>query len=160
MIRNLAAESQLPWCIIMDFNDMMYVHEKQGGRIYESRLLEGFKEAVSDSGLSDLGYVGNDFIWEKSRGSRTWVQERLDRGLANQEWRDMFPRAMVKVAEVSTSDHLPLFLELNRVMYAPKKKCFRFENIWIKEEQCFKLVQDNWMLTESRSIIGKVDFCV
>lgn len=129
MIRNLAAESQLPWCIIGDFNYVMYSHEKQGGRRHETGLLEGFKEAVYDSWPSDLGYIGNEFTWEKSRGSLAWVQERLDRGLANQEWRDMFPRATVKVIEVSISDHMPLFLELNKLMYVPKKKRFHFGNM-------------------------------
>ena len=48
-------------------------------------LLEGFKEAVHESGPSDLGYIGsgNEFTWKKSERYLTWVQKRLDRGLAN-----------------------------------------------------------------------------
>lgn len=83
IIRDLAGRSPLPWCIIGDFNDIMYVHEKRGGKMSNRHLLEGFKEAVNDSGLQDLGFVGNEFTWERSRGSPIWIQERLDRGLAN-----------------------------------------------------------------------------
>lgn len=36
MLRNLAGASQLPWCILGDFNDIMYIHEKRGGRREEA----------------------------------------------------------------------------------------------------------------------------
>lgn len=71
----------------------------------------------------------------------------------------MFPQATVKVLEVSTSDHIPLFLELNKLKYAPRTRRFRFENIWIKGEQCIKLVQDSWEQNAGRSIIEKVEYC-
>lgn len=53
----------MPWCIIGDFNDMMFGYEKQGGRAHPRSLLEGFTEAVNDSGLMDLWYTGSDFTW-------------------------------------------------------------------------------------------------
>lgn len=81
------------------------------------------------------------------------------RGLANQEWRNMFSQATVKVVEVSVSDHLSLFLELNRMRYVPKSRRFKFENMWIKEEQCSKLVQDSWVQNAGRSIVEKVEYC-
>ncbi|XP_074360397.1 uncharacterized protein LOC141700593 [Apium graveolens] len=71
ILRDPAAESQLPWCLIGDFNDMMHEHEKQGGRRQPRGLLEGFKETVFDSGLDDLGFIGSEFTWEKSRGTAT-----------------------------------------------------------------------------------------
>lgn len=46
----------------------------------------------------------------------------------------MFLRATVNVLEVLTSDHMPLFLDFKRMVYAPKSKKLRFENVWIKEE--------------------------
>ncbi|KAL8133796.1 hypothetical protein AgCh_009020 [Apium graveolens] len=122
MIRNLGTQSQLPWCIIGDFNDIMYEHEKKGGRKCDNRVLEGFKEAVFDSNLIDIGFMGSEFTWEKSRGSSTWVQERLDRALATQQWCTMFPQATVQVLDkVSTSDHMPIFLEVNRQMLLGRK---------------------------------------
>lgn len=73
-----------------------------------------------------------------------WIQERLDRGLANQGWRDLFPLAVVKVFEVATSDHLPLHLQLNKQVYVLKEKCFRFENIWLREKDCKTVVKNGW----------------
>ena len=42
-----------------------------------------------------MGFVGNEFTWERSRGQYNWIQECLDRGLANQSWQNMFPDAQV-----------------------------------------------------------------
>lgn len=85
MLRNLAGVSKIPWCILGDFNDLMYLHEKRGGRRHPEVLLEGFRTAVNDCHLCDLGFLGSEFTWKRSRGTTTWIQERLDRGLANME---------------------------------------------------------------------------
>lgn len=126
LIRELASRSNLPWCIIGDFNDMMFAHEKVGRRRHPRFLLEGFSETVNECGLRDLGFVGNQFTWERSRGSAAWVQERLDRGLSNQGWMDLFPSAEVKVLDISTSNHFSLFLQLNKLVYSPNRRRLRF----------------------------------
>ncbi|XP_074337514.1 uncharacterized protein LOC141674712 [Apium graveolens] len=109
ILRELATRSTLPWCVIGDFNDMLYADKKRGGRIHPRNLLVGFGDTITACGLSDLGFKGENYTWEKSRGNNGWVQERLDRGLANNAWRIMFSEAEIKVLEVATSDHLPLF---------------------------------------------------
>lgn len=42
------------------------------------------------------------------------------------------------------SDHLPLFLDLRKILYVPKGKRFRFENIWIREKDYFNLINNCW----------------
>lgn len=106
----------------------------------------------------DLGFQGEFFTWEKSRGTERWIQERLDMGLANKDWRDLFPSAVVNVMEVSTSDHLPLYLTLNRKVYMHKANRFRFENIWIKEDECRNIVLDCWNKVEGLSIMDKMEY--
>lgn len=59
----------LPWCIVGDFNDIISVEEKRGGQAHPRRLMEGFSEAISDCGLQDLGFTGDIFTWERSRGT-------------------------------------------------------------------------------------------
>ncbi|XP_074337776.1 uncharacterized protein LOC141674973 [Apium graveolens] len=83
LLRGLADESNLPWCVVGDFNEMMFAHEKRGGKPHPRGLLDCFTKTVSDCGLMDMGFVGNEFIWERSRGQYKWIHERLDRGLAN-----------------------------------------------------------------------------
>lgn len=158
LLHGLASQSQSPWCVVGDFNDMMYSFEKVGGRPQPRRLLEGFSNTVFECGLEDLGFVGCEFTWERSRGTPGWIQERLDRGFANQRWRDLFPNAVVQVLEVSTSDHLPLFLNLNMQVYVPKAKRFRFENIWVRETDCLNLVRNSWNVTANENILEKIGF--
>lgn len=74
--------------------------------------------------------MGEKYTWERSRGTDRWIQERLDRGLATNDWIDLFPSAEVRVIEVSTSEHLPLCLQVNRRVYVPKGRTFKFEKIF------------------------------
>lgn len=85
ILRELYRRSTLPWCIIGDFNDLMATEEKQGRVVHPRRLLQGFTDVVNDCQLLDLGFNGNMFTWERSRGNEGWIQERLDRGLANRQ---------------------------------------------------------------------------
>lgn len=137
---------------------MMLATEKRGGRGQPLSLLQGFSETVFDCGLQDLGFVGEKYTWEKSRGKDNWVHERLDRGLANQEWCQLFPSAEVRVLEVATSDHLPLFLQLNKQVYQQKGKRFRFENTWLREKDCLRIVKDGWEEMGELEIVEKIHF--
>ncbi|KAL8125037.1 hypothetical protein AgCh_012638 [Apium graveolens] len=159
LIRDLESRSALPWCILGDFNDMLFEFEKVGGRPQPRYLLEGFHATISDCGLQDLGFTGCQYTWERFRGTPAWIQERLDRGLANQQWRQLFPNAVIQVLEVSTSDHLPLLLQLNRQIYVPKTRRFRFENVWIRDVECMNLVQESWTTNGIGNILEKIEFC-
>lgn len=48
-------------------------------------LIESFNEVISASRLIDLGFIGEKYTWERSRGKSNWIHEMLDRGFANQE---------------------------------------------------------------------------
>ncbi|XP_074360553.1 uncharacterized protein LOC141700766 [Apium graveolens] len=69
LLHELTGKSSLPWCIIGDFNDLMVMDEKRGGTRRPRYLLDGFSEAVRDSGLIDFGYMGEKYTWERSRGT-------------------------------------------------------------------------------------------
>lgn len=157
--KDLARRSLIPWCIIGDFNDLMHADEKWGERAHPRSLLDGFVDTIRVCGLSDLGFVREKFTWERFRGKSNWVQERLDRGFANQVWRELFPVAEVKVWDVSTSDHLPLYLQTNKRVYVPKAKRFRFENVWIREKECLTVVKNSWESAASGEIMEKIRLC-
>lgn len=59
--------------MIGDFNDMMFMHEKEGNRVQPRGLLEGFKETIQDCELMDLDFVGSKFTWDRGRGTASWV---------------------------------------------------------------------------------------
>lgn len=68
LLRFLASQSTKPWVVLGDFNDMLYAKEKEGRHIHPNWLLNGFKEAVHNSGLSDLGMESYRFTWEGGEG--------------------------------------------------------------------------------------------
>lgn len=110
LLRQLAASSALPWVILGDFNELLYMSEKKGCLSHRERLILAFREAVEDCGSEDLGYSRHPYTWEKWRGTRNWVEERLDRTLSNRAWRNQFGLAKVSHVPQSTSNHLPIFL--------------------------------------------------
>ncbi|XP_074327069.1 uncharacterized protein LOC141665009 [Apium graveolens] len=106
--------------------------------------MTGFTETIRDCGLIDLDFVGERTV--------TW-------GLANQEWGSLFPTAEIQVPNVAPSDHLPLHLQLNKRVYVPKERRFRFENVWVKEKECLNLVKQSWESTEGEELIDKIKYC-
>lgn len=106
-----------------------------------------------------LGFFEEKFTWEKSIGKHNWVQERLDRALATQRWRELFSLTEIKVLEVGTSIHLPLYLQLNRQIYVRKEKRLWFENISLREKDCKMVVQNGWVNAATMDIMEKIKFC-
>lgn len=47
--------------------------------------------------MTELDLMGGSFTWEKSRGSKDWVRERLDRAFASTSWWQLFPLCKLKV---------------------------------------------------------------
>ncbi|XP_074344566.1 uncharacterized protein LOC141683713 [Apium graveolens] len=123
-------------------------------------LLDGFCNVVEECSLCDLGFTGSMYTWERFRGTNKWVQERLDRGLVNDEWRRVFPDAELCMLDVSTSDHLPLLLQLHRRVYVPKKRRFKLENLWLREKDCMQIVESSWNEMHHADILFKINKCV
>lgn len=50
-----------------DFDEIIFSHEKQGGRLREERNVNTFPEALDDYDFIDLGNEGQWFTWERGR---------------------------------------------------------------------------------------------
>jgi hypothetical protein len=85
LIRHLAILNPLPWMVCGDFNEITEISEKLGNRGRTHGLMQNFREALSDSGLLDLGYSGPKFTWCNMQGEQSIVFARLDRGVSNRE---------------------------------------------------------------------------
>ena len=60
---------------------------------------------------------------------------------------------------MSSLDHLPLFLDLKKVLFVPHPRKFRFENIWLREESIQSVVENCWCNNESLGLIEKIGIC-
>ncbi|KAB2626048.1 hypothetical protein D8674_017708 [Pyrus ussuriensis x Pyrus communis] len=134
--------TDIPWICGGDFNEFLWDHEKSGRVevLYNRpRFLEEF---LSSSQLMDLGFNGPAFTW---RGVRKgdWVEERLDRVMANKKWQQLWPNSQVMHETVLASDHCPVILNSN-IEGQKGRKMFRFEAYWVSEEECKNLVEKCW----------------
>lgn len=100
-IHKLASLSSLPWCIWGDFNDLLYVDDKEGNVPHPLSLLEGFRRVIEDCQLIELKLKGGKLTWEKGRGTNGWVRERLDREFASTQWWSKFPLCNLNVIHTS-----------------------------------------------------------
>ncbi|KAL5779809.1 hypothetical protein ACOSQ2_010546 [Xanthoceras sorbifolium] len=112
LLKRLKMGSSLPWLCGGDLNEILVSSEKLGGT---NRLVSGmndFRNALDFCNLDDLGFRGPLFTWSNKRVEAANVQERLDRFLANQQWKYLFPGALVENLDFLFSDHRPILLNL------------------------------------------------
>uniref|UniRef100_A0A803NFH1 Reverse transcriptase domain-containing protein n=1 Tax=Cannabis sativa TaxID=3483 RepID=A0A803NFH1_CANSA len=159
LLRTLARQSDLPWCVIGDVNNVVRQEDKRGGRPYPQGLITGFNTALQQCDLVDIEIHGHPFTWEKGRGSNNWVEVRLDRALASSTWHQIFPTASLTNLDYSTSDHTPIFLEPKPQINVTPIRRFRFENSWLKEPLCVEIVRDCWEEGHDRSFSEKLLLC-
>ena len=62
-----------PWLALGDFNEILFHHEKEGGRVRPQRFMQAFHDALTDCELSDMGFSGDMFTWQRGK-----VRECLD----------------------------------------------------------------------------------
>jgi hypothetical protein len=105
-------------------------------------LCNGFRNAISDYDLTDIYLEGYPYTWIKSRGSPIVIQERFDRAMANSAWLMMYPNVKLLNLLASHSDHSPILLQNSPMVRHGKTYSFRFENMWLKEEDIKEVVKD------------------
>uniref|UniRef100_A0A803P3B6 Endonuclease/exonuclease/phosphatase domain-containing protein n=1 Tax=Cannabis sativa TaxID=3483 RepID=A0A803P3B6_CANSA len=107
------------------------------------------RRAVQSSGLIDLGFLGTKFTWFKkgssSTGGSNLKRARLDRALANVEWRLAWPNAIVSHLTASSTDHSPILLDTCGGRHCTKPQ-FKYELMCDRDPRIFWVVKNAWML--------------
>lgn len=158
LLRSLKSKSQLPWCILGDFNDILFQSEKRGNTSHPNYLLNGFRSAVEDANLIDLGMSGYEFTWERGAGSDDWVEERLDRVMASNDWINLNAGAVVRNILTLNSDHSALSLQLSSINEIGIFR-FRFENAWAKEPDCRDTIATFWADSATMDLSDRLKEC-
>ena len=141
-IRDLKAMNNIPWLIGGDFNDIMFGSEKEGGNIRPQRCMQLFREADDDCSLEDLGFIGEEFTWQRGR-----IRERLDRVFGNQDGLAMFPALGVIHEGWDKSDHRPILMDTDFYLQSQERRRpapKRFYARWLCEESVDTIVQATW----------------
>lgn len=105
--------------------------EKVGGRTEDFNFLFEFRKALEDNELIDLGWIGSKFVWTNKYSEEGNVMERLDRWVANNAWKDLFPDSFIHHLTWYHSDHNPIIYKCSNYSdlnsKKKKKKIFKFE---------------------------------
>ncbi|KAL8550706.1 hypothetical protein ACS0TY_009201 [Phlomoides rotata] len=107
-----------------------------------TKQMDKFRHTISDLGLQDLGFQGNNYTWSNRR--------ELDRALANLMWWLWFPEAGVLHLLRFKSDHAPILLDCEALSKdggrkpRNREKVFRFEKMWMDHEACGEIVVKAW----------------
>jgi hypothetical protein len=102
---------------------------------------------LEDCGLSDLGFLGPKFTWTNGQQGGNFLQERLDRAVANCAWCALFHNREVRVLAARTSDHNPVMVSVfesadKRLSFHSR---FKFEAHWLADAECLGVIDDAWV---------------
>ncbi len=138
ILRALRSHHHLPWLCSGDYNELISRDEKWGRLPRPEPQMLHFLKVIDDCGFVDLGFSGPSFTWWNRRTGDARVLERLDRSLATMEWLLQYPNCRVHHLYAIFSDHRPLWIELqpSAQSYRPRKKVFRFEEMWTMDPRC------------------------
>ena len=108
--------------------------------------MQVFRDCLDFYGFKDIGFTGLPFTWCNNRfdGPLVWV--RLDRVVASVDWMLKFPSVSLHHLSSFSSDHKLIWLYSDDVhcrFYRPQRP-FHFEEMWIKDERCERVVHAAW----------------
>ena len=95
MLKRLSQGRLLPWMYAGHFNEILFPNEKKGKHEKNQQQIKEFQDAVEFAELRDLGFTGPAYTWSNGRRGVEFIWERLDRTLANDQWRNLFPIIIV-----------------------------------------------------------------
>ncbi|KAJ8774442.1 hypothetical protein K2173_016888 [Erythroxylum novogranatense] len=159
LLKDFARQHDYPWLCCGDFNSILGQHEKKGGKLQPNFLMQDFREGIIEAGVSDLPMSGYPFTWDNGREGDDWVEAKLDRFLANDAWRSRFAQSKAAVVEYSSSDHLPIFLQVRLYLPRSASRIFRFENSWCLENGCREIVKNIWSDPNISGVLDRLQLC-
>ncbi|XP_019164365.1 PREDICTED: uncharacterized protein LOC109160532 [Ipomoea nil] len=102
----------------------------------------------------------NQFTWQTGKGTPGWIQERLDKVLVTNRWRDIVNGVTVTNQWTRRSDHSAIFMGIR--CYGTRRgggRRFRFEMAWLYDEGCRAVVAESWEEGRSRGAQSCIAHC-
>ncbi|XP_026443572.1 uncharacterized protein LOC113343651 [Papaver somniferum] len=135
----------VPWLVLGDFNCILRLDEKKGGRSILSIYMNEFRSWISDNGLVEADSIGKKYTWSNCQSGDRRIVSRNDRAVVNDAWNYKYENWRCKSLPRICSDHSPLFgyaFDSPRPARAP----FRIQKMWLDHPRFMQLVKDNWNL--------------
>lgn len=141
-----------------DFNEILSSQDKLGGNSLNPRRVQLFKECLDTCGMVDLGFHGPRFTLVNKREAGYYIQERLDKGFGNADWRELYPEIAIHHLARIHSDHCLLLLKLDNSSSTWCPRPFLFQPMWMSHPLFPNVVTDAW--TEKYTLKRNFDFFI
>ncbi|XP_026450801.1 uncharacterized protein LOC113350913 [Papaver somniferum] len=139
----LMSTYNLPWLVIGDFNMILSVDEKKGGRSPIKTSMLEFNHCLQSCGLINAPKSGLSFSWCNNRAGVKRILCNLDRVVYNDKWMEIYPNWEYKVGTRGASDHSPLCGAHNSIP-KPQNAPFRALKVGLTHKYFLKIVSDEW----------------
>ncbi|KAK8599817.1 hypothetical protein V6N12_049689 [Hibiscus sabdariffa] len=143
------------WCIMGDTNIVASPNEKYGGSPYDHNNAKWYHAFLESTYLMEIQSKGGEYTWSNQRSEEDEICEKLDRVLSSLEWGFLFPKAIAIIDIAIASDHAPIVLLTNGIMKKVKRD-FKFESRWLLEEECSRMVEEEWTNTGELRMLKEV----
>lgn len=142
-IASVGQTFQGAWFIYRDFNMVFNQKDKKGGTPVENSSNGGYNATINNLRLIDVGFVGNLYTWTNRRKGSANIQERLDRGFSNVQWKIRFQEATLIHLQEIHSDHRPLLIHME-IAGPSQPKSFKFEAMWTTYPATGFVINEAW----------------
>jgi hypothetical protein len=156
-LRALKPLTDLPWCVLGDFNEAMWAFEHFSATPRPESQMRNFREALEVCELIDLGFSGLAYTYDNKRSGSANVQVRLDRAVADNSWRNLFAEARVVHKVTPCSDHYAIILEcIKEEFQGPRPARRYYEVMWERDASLPERVATAWAETGPKHNLGEV----
>ncbi|XP_061364098.1 uncharacterized protein LOC133307586 [Gastrolobium bilobum] len=112
----------------------------------DPKKCELFSTILEDCNVADLGYTSSPFTWQGPKwGHLDRIFKRLDRIVANLDWRMKYDGAKVTNLPRIHSDHNPVILKFFETKSNDSKRPFRFVSAWQEHPGFNCLMESAWL---------------
>lgn len=122
-----------------------------------------FRNVIDECGFLDLSFVGSPYTWQKHFADGHSIWERLNRGIATNEWLMKFPRTRIHHLTSDSTDHCPLWIVPEGLEVTCPNKPFLFEEMWLLDPGCSNMVEAVWSSNDlenpSVKVVRKIEKC-
>ncbi|KAL0340378.1 UNVERIFIED_CONTAM: hypothetical protein Sradi_4554600 [Sesamum radiatum] len=135
-----------PWLCVKDFNEILGQSKKSGGPQHHAWQMRKFRSTLVDCGFSDLGCLGELFMWSNRHPYSNTILECLDRAYANGGWSQLFLSNKVSHILMSCSNHKApiIHVKMTQKFSIGRGRLSRFEATWLQSEQYEVVAEANW----------------
>ncbi|KAI5352870.1 hypothetical protein L3X38_005762 [Prunus dulcis] len=102
--------------------------------------------------LMDMGFQGHAYTWKGRKAEGVLIQERLDKGLINSSWQEVWPCSVAIHLPDVGSDHCPILI-LNEERQEKVSRPFKFEAYWVADQECGEVIHRSWNMNNWRGIV-------